>query len=137
MKQFTFLLFFILLAITFFACETSVAAVSQVASTPVEVGVIYDSQDATRINLSIEDFTSESIDANNNRFDQFALGAEPTLFREGWPNLPFISRAVLVPPQSDIQLIVHSINSRIENGWEPAIAPHEVELQGLALQAVY
>ncbi|MBT7790877.1 MAG: hypothetical protein HN757_18620 [Calditrichaeota bacterium] len=126
MKQRLFLFSLFSALLISLSCGFSIAAVNEAATSPVEVGLIHDSQDATRISLTVADFAANSIEVRNSEFDQFAIGAEPTLFQEGWPNLPFISRVVLVPPQSDINLVVHSINSRIENGWEPAIAPHEL-----------
>jgi len=120
------IIFLILFTWAILDCSVLYSAENRSEAAPVSVTVVEDSPNATRLNIQIEDYSIQQVDLDQGTFDLITVGMEPTISREGWPDLPFIARCVLIPPQSDVRLEIGSVVSRIEQGLNPVIAPREV-----------
>ncbi len=107
-------------------CRSSVAANELEGSTlPLAIVEIPRNDfSATHLNIRvpsvgrIEGSTSEGELVN-----RFGLELEPMTTRPGWPELPMISRLILVPPTGGIQTTINSIESFTETGYAPFIVP--------------
>ncbi len=84
---------------------------------------VTDNISATRLAIDATEISVESVQFGNERYDLAQIDNEPTTSMAGWPELPIISRMVLVPSTSDIRVVVHSVNSRIEDNFSPFILP--------------
>jgi len=96
-------------------------------ASPVNVTVVEDSPNATRLNIHVVNYAIQQVNLAQNEFDLITVGMESTISREGWPDLPFIARCVLIPPASDVHLETGEIVSHLEKKISPVIAPREVE----------
>ncbi len=92
---------------------------------PVQVEVLEDTPDLTRLNIQVDGFDVKKISIEEGDFNVITIGSETTIARSGYPDLPFISRSVLIPPQSDVRLEINNITSYIEHGLNPIIAPDQ------------
>ena len=94
---------------------------------PISSAVSYELTQAssTKFHLSVATptITSEQVATPVGTFDKFELAGELTLGRPGWPDLPVISRTILMPPTGAAKLNVTKITSRDENGFQPIVAP--------------
>jgi len=102
------------------------AAFEPIDTSPVEVSVLDDSQDLTRLQISVDEFTLTEVELETGNYDLITVGMEETISKDGWPDLPFIARSVLIPPQSDVRIQINGIESHIETGLNPVICPREV-----------
>ena len=102
-------------------------AVGQTASfsSPASVMLAVDRDDeyVTGISMEISEYNLQSVETQDAAYDRIDHGLEPATTREGWPDLPMISRAILVPPTSGVHLEINNIESRIETGFNPFIVP--------------
>ena len=90
-------------------------------STASMVSVTRDDGIVTHLTVEVADFEMQKVDFNSENLDRFTIGLEPRTVREGWPELPMITRTILVPPTAGIHLTVNEITSRIERGFNPVI----------------
>ncbi len=94
------------------------------------VAVTRDDAAATRLTIEVPDIDIQRVGwvQPNTGFVGEAVsrvdaGLELTTPIEGWPELPMISRAVLVPPTAGVRLVVHDVESRLEENYTPFITP--------------
>ncbi len=93
------------------------------SSDAVVVAVQSNDRMVTSMSMEISELNLESIEFSGERFDRFSLAGEPSTMTEGWPSLPMVSRAVLVPPTGGINIELKHVDCRIEDGLQPAIVP--------------
>ncbi|NQT34419.1 carboxypeptidase regulatory-like domain-containing protein, partial [bacterium] len=93
------------------------------SSDAVILTVERDDQTATEIVLEVSSLEFQTFEFNGERCVRADIGLEPATVLEGWPELPMITRAVLVPPTAGVRLVVNEINSRIEKDFSPFIVP--------------
>ncbi len=67
----------------------------------------------------------ESSAADGRSIDRFGLDLEPATTRPGWPELPMISRLVLVPPTGGIEMVIKDITSYVSSDYRPYIVPEQ------------
>ena len=103
------------------------AGANHTDSAPVTVTVRDDTPDAASLAIQIDDFTIQQVKLDNETFNLITVGTEPTISRAGWPDLPFIARCVLIPPQSSVQLEIGEVVSHVEYGIRPPVAPRETD----------
>ena len=89
----------------------------------VSVVVSEDDQSAVHVSVELNAFENQNVELNNEIYNHLTIDNEPTISMEGLPDLPFIARCFLVPPQSDVHLDVSEIDFYIENGIRPIPAP--------------
>ena len=92
-------------------------------SAVVSVAVERDDALRTSINLEVTDLQIEAVELRGETYQRATLGLEPTTTREGWPDLPVVSRAVLVSPTGGVNLEIGRIESRIEREFRPLMVP--------------
>ncbi|NQT34411.1 hypothetical protein HQ587_04405, partial [bacterium] len=134
-------LFILLLCISISLLPTFVLAAlcsvsNNCSAEAVAVTTLRDNATATSLNVEVKDWTMQKIRSGDETFNRTTIGLEPKTVREGWPELPMITRAVLVPPTVGIRLVVNEINSRIEKSFSPFIVPPQngtadVDLSGI------
>lgn len=76
-----------------------------------------------RISLETSEMIPENVRMNEIEYNNFSLEGEISTIKKGFPQLPLISRIVIVPPQKSVQLQIINIESRIEIGLNPTIFP--------------
>ena len=96
----------------------------------VAVTLIRDNPSSTHLNIKISEFTHDKVNIAGRVYDKFTIGDELTLSQDGYPDLPCLSRTVLIPPQSGVRLSTNLINSRIEEGISPLPASASGNLEG-------
>ncbi|NQT33730.1 T9SS type A sorting domain-containing protein [bacterium] len=94
----------------------------QSRSDAVAVNIFEDSPSSTHLQISFKELNHEKIEIDGNSLDRFSIDGELTLSIEGFPDLPYISRFLLIPPQSDVELRLNHISTRIEPEVDPVIA---------------
>jgi hypothetical protein len=84
--------------------------------------------------LSIEDIDNsmKTIELGGEIFSVPQSENPITTCREGFPQLPIISKTVLIPPTSDVELIIDEIQYRIEECAQPVLAKNQTESQELS-----
>ena len=92
-------------------------------SDAVVVAVQRNDRMVTSMSMEISELDLESIEFSGERFDRFSLAGEPSTMTQGWPSLPMVSRAVLVPPTGGVNIELKQVDCRIEDGLQPAIVP--------------
>ena len=119
----------------FFTLFLILPALTLAVNTPVQenisselVSQIMLQDDASRIHMSLEipTITAQQIAGDNQNYDRFGLKDEALTGKDGWPELPIVSRTILVPPSARIQLRVNNVDSHIENAYTPFIVPEQV-----------
>lgn len=86
------------------------------------VKVITDNSSVTEFNYELSDFTFQKIEGlSSQRID---IGGEVLTTIEGFPELPAVSRVVIVPPTSDIQLQINNVEYRYLDDFTPIIVSH-------------
>lgn len=127
LRNFSVILPILMIGFGVILCGQAVyAAFEPIDISPVEVSVLTDTQDLTRLQISVGEFTLTEVELETGNFDLITVGLEETISKEGWPDLPFIARSILIPPQSDVRIEVNGVESHIETGLNPAICPREV-----------
>jgi hypothetical protein len=106
-------------------CSLLSASQTNISSGVVTVNLSQDNQSVSRLNIKSNQPTHISVENSGQTFDSYSLENESTIARAGFPDLPSISRLVLIPPQSDITLVINSINSHIERDISPVIADYQ------------
>lgn len=120
LTKFAFLLTLTVLAINAFA-------IVEDQPTAVFVDVVSQDENSLQVSINVTDFTIKSVHLETGHFDLIAVQDEPTISQEGYPDLPFIARAVLVPPGHRLvpQITHTSIDTR--HDLNPVIAPQATE----------
>lgn len=116
------ILFFALIS---FSSNMLTAAELRNEAAPVRVEVISDHAYSMRLNIEVEDVKITKVNIADVDFDLFSIIDEPNISKEGWPDLPFVARTVLVPPQSGIRIEIEDIEYSINSDFSPAIAPRD------------
>ncbi|MDP8241257.1 MAG: C25 family cysteine peptidase [Candidatus Hatepunaea meridiana] len=93
------------------------------SSDAVTVAIGSDDQISTSLKIEVADVDMQSVDFNGVAYNRPVVGLEPATTREGWPELPMIARAVLVPPTTGVHLEVTNIDFHIEREITPFIVP--------------
>lgn len=78
---------------------------------------------SSEISIQVSNVEIEQIRFDGEPFDVITAGDELTTSRAGFPDLPFIARTVIIPPQSGVTLEINGIEYRIEEDVNPAISP--------------
>ncbi len=66
---------------------------------------------------------SEKVETSTGQYDRFTLSDELTIGRPGWPDLPVISRTILIPSTGAVNLKITNISTKEEAGLRPLAAP--------------
>lgn len=85
--------------------------------------VTRDDELATGLNVTVSDIDIQAYQSNGKVFNKAQLEGAPVTASAGWPELPIISKVVLVPPTSGVHLKLKNIDYHIENDFEPFIVP--------------
>ena len=101
------------------------AATDPIQNTPVNIRILDDTADLTHLTVAIPEFSVQNVEVETGNYDLISIGQEPTISREGWPDLPFISKNILIPPRSGVRVEINSLISHTEAGINPVIAPGE------------
>lgn len=74
------------------------------------------SSTSTEVQLSfkLNEFLSEEVVADGERFQLFEIEDEASVSLEGWPHLPSVRRMVLIPPNSGVSLKITNLSTHIE-----------------------
>jgi len=83
--------------------------------------VVKDVDDVIQIHYSINDFSTKQIDVNGASFSQIILGDESHLKVKGAPDLPTISRSIIIP--DDKQMKVRVVHTQYEEFDEVNLIP--------------
>ncbi len=84
---------------------------------------VTDNISATRLSVNATKISVKSVQFGDESYSLAIIDNEPTTSLAGWPELPIISRMVRVPSTSDVRTVVHSVDSRIEDNFNPFILP--------------
>ncbi|MBT7790453.1 MAG: hypothetical protein HN757_16405, partial [Calditrichaeota bacterium] len=68
------------------------AATDPIQNTPVNIRILDDTADLTHLTVAIPEFSVQNVEVETGNYDLISIGQEPTISREGWPDLPFISK---------------------------------------------
>ena len=90
--------------------------------TAVSVDLIQDNLFATRLTFNVDELDHQQVDINGQSFDKFSIDGELTIAQEGYPDLPCVSRMILIPPQSDVKLKTNQIKSHIIQDVNPILS---------------
>lgn len=121
---------FITTAILFFAGANSTLGAASSGDQPsalTRVTLSSDNGQVTRMSLQPGTINRTESLTGQMPVERLAIEEEAATVKPGWPELPMVSRMVLVPPTADVQLVVHQIDSRVESGFSPFIAPQQSE----------
>ncbi len=118
-----YLIFCLTLFFTLLTGLSLQASVDKTSDDPVIATVVEDNSSLTRLNLELQQIEFQKVELDDGVFDYADIGTDQTISREGYPDLPFIARSILIPPQSDVRLEINNVSYRIENGLNPVIAP--------------
>jgi len=77
----------------------------------------------TRLSVAIPEFGSLENAADASALNRPALADEPSSVLPGYPQLPMVTRTILIPPTTGVRLIIHGIDSRLESDFDPFITP--------------
>ncbi|MFH0766154.1 MAG: C25 family cysteine peptidase, partial [Calditrichota bacterium] len=113
-------LLFILTALITMSPAWGALQSSSSPASPITVSVTQTCPSTFEIAVSVDEFVRASIPAEGLNWDYISLKDEPLIAREGWPDLPFIARAVLIPAGSHPRLVINKLNQRFENNVLPA-----------------
>ncbi len=81
---------------------------------------------ATRLNVSIPEMGRlETATVDGKRMERSGLDLESATVRPGWPELPMVSRVVLVPPTGGIEVDIKDVAYYIEKDYHPFIVPQQ------------
>jgi len=72
--------------------------------TMVEITLIQNNSTSTNLQIEIDELQVETVKSFGASFQQITLNNEYSFYREGWLDLPVISRLILAPPWSDVCL---------------------------------
>ncbi|MCF7810514.1 hypothetical protein K9N50_05960, partial [bacterium] len=106
-------------------CSLQSAKQASINSGAVTVNLSQDNQSVSQLNIKSNHPNHISVENSGQTLDSYSFENESTISLNGCPDLPCISRMVLVPPQSDIELVINSINSHIEEDISPVIADYQ------------
>jgi len=87
----------------------------------VSVTTLEDNSSATRLSVEVTDWTMQQ--ARSGDKTEHNIIGQPTTVREGWPELPMITRVVRIPPTTGIRLEINRIDSHIDSDYRPFIVP--------------
>ena len=105
---------------------------SNSADDPVEIVTRNNADSELDVVISVNRVNIAEVMIDSERFDLLTIDSEPTIGMEGWPDIPFIARSILVPPQGKVNVEVVNVDSRIVSGLRPVIAVDEIDLSELA-----
>ncbi|MBM3326712.1 MAG: T9SS type A sorting domain-containing protein [Calditrichaeota bacterium] len=77
------------------------------------------------LTIRVQGLCFEKIERAEVACDSIILAGEPTIGRAGFPDLPFIARTILLPPQTCLRLEVADIRSQTLHNITPALACRE------------
>ncbi len=95
------------------------------------------SQESTIISYSIHEYTTETLEIDDEIYHKVILGGEPSLVHKGYPELPKISRSVIVDDTAKMDTQIINVNYEtidirvppskgdILRTVDPATVPHE------------
>ncbi len=86
---------------------------------------------ATRIVVSTPELAKSCTLQPGESLQRPGLADEPVTVKPGWPELPMVSRLVLIPPTGGIRVAINHLNSHIEQGFKPFVSPVQAEGHGL------
>lgn len=113
-------------------CPTLFGSNSLIDSNPVDVPVqiltTSETDSELDVVISVNCLNRTEVMIDSDRFDILTIDSEPTMGKEGWPDIPFIARSILVPPGGEVSLDVVNLESRTVGGLEPVIATRYIDL---------
>lgn len=90
--------------------------------------MLQDNATGTHMLLDIPIINSNQVAGDHQNYDRFSLNGEAFTGKTGWPELPIVSRTILVPPSARVRLVVNSVESHIENSYSPFIVPEQTDI---------
>jgi hypothetical protein len=87
--------------------------------------VLKDNAEATRLRFEINRLDFTVVPTDSGKMNAIRAGDEPTISHPGLPDLPMISRVILVPPTSGIHLNITQSESSIRRDLRPMNAAPE------------
>jgi len=127
---------FTLLLICLLPLSVTGASSQQVAignDDAITLSIQKDDATGTHVNVNISEISSSQINQDGETFTRFDTFNEALMGLEGYPELPIVSRTVLVPPTSPVRLVINNIEYEVVNEYAPFISPQLADYQEVAL----
>ncbi len=100
------------------------------------VSLVSDENSNTHIIVESPEAILRRVDIEGEFYDISGLTDESVTVREGWPELPVITRMVLVPPTTGVSVRINSIESRIDNNFRPLFVPPQDRPEPVNIQMI-
>lgn len=101
-------------------CEIPVNQAEKIA---VSIDVNQYDNNSLQMNYSMRNFGSGVVDYNNQQFDRYVIEGETQAFLPGSPELPSITKMVLIPSESGVSLQINDISTHVVENVNPF--PHQ------------
>ncbi len=85
----------------------------------VSVTLVEANNFSAQLEFKIENLEHEQLFIGNDSFDKYVLDGETDAGPTGWPQLPSVTRFMLIPPQSGVSLNISNLKTRIERDVKP------------------
>ncbi len=108
--------------------NAAILSAANLNSDAVNVAVKSDDATSTHLEVEIDRLDIEQVEFDYQTLNRYGLSGEVTTSRAGWPELPIVTRTLIVPPQAEISLQINRIESRIETDFEPYILADQSEV---------
>ncbi|MBM3327557.1 MAG: hypothetical protein FJY65_11395, partial [Calditrichaeota bacterium] len=93
---------------------TLLAAAGQNAASPVNIQITVTERNSLAISLDIAEFNCEQVSADGERLTRISLDQEASTRQAGMPELPVVTRVVMLPPRGGVRVIIDDIETHIE-----------------------
>ncbi len=98
---------------------------ADIADNPVQISTHSESGVDLEVNISVNRIDNTEVTVDSEVYNQLTLESEPTIGEDGWPDVPFIARSILVPPRGEVNVDITNLDSRTVRGLRPVIAKDE------------
>ena len=106
------------------------------ATSQYQVNVVNTCATHAGIQFEIEQLVRDEIEINGESFDRFPFTQAVSVGKEGMPDIPVITRMILIPARCGVELKVKNIATRIESNINPApyVSPENAMQSSIARQ---
>ncbi|MBM3329090.1 MAG: T9SS type A sorting domain-containing protein [Calditrichaeota bacterium] len=112
------------LALLLTALTLPIGAIAVESVSPVRLEVL-ERVGAIDLAVQLDGLQVEQVVQDGSTFDLATIEGEPTIGIPGYPDLPVVSRTLLVPPDAGLRLIIEEVGSSVR-AFSPVIAPREL-----------
>ena len=82
-----------------------------------------DDLSGTTISVKAEALAVRQVISSGSMYERSLLTGEATISQPGWPDLPAVTRMLRIPPTTGVRLQVNRVQTDVEAGHQPFIAP--------------